>query len=92
MNEFNNLMQQQGSMQQQQPGMQRGMEMGRGQQLAQLLQQQQMMMQNQYPQQEAPKSTTDQFKQMAMDWLKGQIQPGAQSANLGGFTAEDASY
>jgi len=37
-----------------------------------------------------PASTTDQFKQMGMDWLRSQLKPGTQNANLGGFPSEGA--
>jgi hypothetical protein len=59
------------------------------QQLAAMLQQQ-MILPDQNVQMPAntPASTTDQFKQMGMDWLRSQLKPGAQNANLGGFPSE----
>jgi hypothetical protein len=57
------------------------------QQLAAMLQQQ-MILPDQNVQMPATSSTTDQFKQMGMDWLKSQLKPGAQNANLGGFPFE----
>ena len=59
------------------------------QQLAAMLQQQ-MILPEQNMQMPATPSTTDQFKQMSMDWLKSQLKPGAQNANLGGFPSEGA--
>jgi len=61
----------------------------RRQQLAAMLQQQ-MILPEQNVQMPATPSTTDQFKQMGMDWFRSQLKPGAQNANLGGFPSEGA--